>query len=789
MFTFKVREQIRKRLDSQETATPSHPSTRPWLEILEDRTVPSVSDSTSLSLVLVASPPAAPQVATIPSVLVSMMEQRVQLLATLEQDVSSLLNAESQAISQAVSAFGQRLDSIFGINPTPTTSSSTSSDNGSGRGNASGSGSGSSATTTTHNTQSQQINSSTQQSGSGSGSGSSTTTIHQLPTGAGGMKAHPLLSPGSGGGSGSLFNGSGSGTGSVGHGTGSGYVSVGGQVWLDNNGNGSLDNNELGYSGITVDLLHFAADGSIDGRWSTTTGSTGLYQFSVLVGPDPQPYAIQVMLASVPYRDFVATIPGLGPEPSQIGPQGMTEKFGLADGGWRVVYAGIRSMEVTTTQDDANGPIQNQITLRDAIQSGNKRTGKNVTFINPQNGQALSGTIQLAADLPHIESSYNIDGSGMDTLTVNGNDFQMFYLESNNLCTINGLSVQDGFSGVGGGVYSSGYLTLDSDNITNNKTDGSGGGVANSVGGTMVIKYCTISNNSCAGSGGGVVNYGLLTVYASQIYSNNANYSGGGLSIAPGGTAKVLDASSIYNNKAVDDGGGICNDGSSLIVTSASIRGNTATGAGGVGGRGGGIFSNIGSLTLTMGDEIIKNTAPRGGGIFIKSGNVKMTGGAISSNKAAAYDGAPGGGGGIFLSVWGSLTLTGVQVSLNKVSGGNGAGLYMAIGYEKVTVSGGTFQFNSSLSQGGGIYNDGGTLTLKGGAYFGPDNSADQGGGMYLAEHSETTFNGVTVSGNTASNGGPGVYWQTGATVNPNPPNPPALSDKDDPNGQPVQGP
>lgn len=105
-------------------------------------------------------------------------------------------------------------------------------------------------------------------------------------------------------------------------------------------------------------------------------------------------------------------------------------------------------------------------------------------------------------------------------------------------------------------------------------------------------------------------------------------------------------------------------------------------------------------------------------------------------------------------------------------------------------MSGGTLRFNSvqGAFNGGGIYNAAGTLTLNGGVYVGTENSAQQGGGMYLAADSRTNFNGVTVSGNVASNGGTGVYEQNGATVNPDPPKPPALNDPDD-SGNLVKGP
>lgn len=60
---------------------------------------------------------------------------------------------------------------------------------------------------------------------------------------------------------------------------------------------------------------------------------------------------------------------------------------------------------------------------------------------------------------------------------------------------------------------------------------------------------------------------------------------------------------------------------------------------------------------------------------------------------------------------------------------------------------------------------------------------------MYLKKGSTTNFNGCTVQGNRASQDGVGVYWQTDADVNPQPLKSSNLNDKDDPGGQPFQGP
>ena len=112
-----------------------------------------------------------------------------------------------------------------------------------------------------------------------------------------------------------------------------------------------------------------------------------------------------------------------------------------------------------------------------------------------------------------------------------------------------------------------------------------------------------------------------------------------------------------------------------------------------------------------------------------------------------------------------------------------------------MTLTGVAINGNLSASDGGGVFNSAGTLTLNN-INIGSNHATTYGGGMYLAQAgpSTTNFNRVTVSGNTVGSDvlpfdGPGVYWQGDAKVNPNPPTRPELIDEDDPGLGPVHGP
>ncbi len=580
------------------------------VEGLEDRTMPSASVPNPLAFEAVASPPPAPSIAAVATYLASTMDQWTQFITTVQQDVLAAWRMLGQEIAQEVSVIQQRWDRLVGINPNAPNPSLNStvpqpgSDSGTGRGNSSGSGSGSSASTT-HDSPNQPLNNSPQQSGSGSGSGSSSTTTHPIHPTQGGM-VHPLTS-GSGSGSGIA----GSGTGSEGNGTGSGYATVSGNVWLDNNGDGSLDNNELGYQGITVDL--FETDTT---PWSlvqsTTTDSSGNYSFTpMLVGPYAYPYLVHVEFTNA----LGATFPGF----NQINNKGNSAPFLLRAGGWRFIEAGLLSMTVTTTQDDPNAPIQNQITLRDAIQTGNNGGGpfglNNITFYDFQEKEPLSGTIALQKALDPIKRSYDISGPGSSTLTIQGgganNPFPIFTVNEGVNSTISGLTITGGYVKAqnGGGISNAGTLTLSGDNVNKNTAvatssgdgrpvGGLGGGIYNNSDGNLTLSGTDVIGNTAAG-GGGIANSGTLTT-----------------------TAGI--ASLIADNIAVE-GAGIANVGnlaSAKILNATTIKGNFATG------KGGGVFNSLGAATISgssrTSEEIYTNRAASGGGIYVNSGTLTL---------------------------------------------------------------------------------------------------------------------------------------------------------------------
>src|SRR5262249_20117491 len=144
----------------------------------------------------------------------------------------------------------------------------------------------------------------------------------------------------------------------------------------------------------------------------------------------------------------------------------------------------------------------------------------------------------------------------------------------------------------GGGIYNSGTLTVDASTIggkqgtcndstgRNSVLRGSGGGIYNAAGGTVIVRENTLimRNNALK--------------EAADIEAIDAD--GGGIYNA--GSAQIM-SSTISYNCAVRDGGGLANAGSSATLSNSTVTNNSAAGAS-FHSRGGGIY-NASQLGVT----------------------------------------------------------------------------------------------------------------------------------------------------------------------------------------------
>jgi hypothetical protein len=173
-----------------------------------------------------------------------------------------------------------------------------------------------------------------------------------------------------------------------------------------------------------------------------------------------------------------------------------------------------------------------------------------------------------------------------------------------------------------------------------------------------------------------------------------------------GGTVTVSDCT--INSSSAYYGAGIANLNGTLVVTDSTLSSNSVLS------EGGGIYEDQGTLTVS-GSTLTSNSAPDGGGISVLHGTALVSDSTLRANSANRA------GGGIIL--WeGTLTVGHCTFSGNL----------------------GT----DSFSEGAGIHNNEGTLTVSDSAFVA--NTAGAGGGITNAATAKVTR--CTFVSNTATN-------------------------------------
>lgn len=338
----------------------------------------------------------------------------------------------------------------------------------------------------------------------------------------------------------------------------------------------------------------------------------------------------------------------------------------------------------------------------------------------------------------------------------------------------------------------------------------------------VVLKNCVVAGCKSDSFGGGIYVEGPLSGAVAEVeltdcvvgasssscadgtstaYSNFAASGGGGIAIAENGKAVLTNTKVLYNATKDNAGGGIrCAFGGVLEITGGQINHNYA----GLGGGGIFIYSSTTQVTIdgcAVG-ELSADAAPTGitncgnysareggGGILMSSGVLSTTSGfsVIKNYSTAPTSGGSASGGGIATSPsstnTASLTLVNTKVSYNastsaggglyakeytkpfSVTGGefignsakNGGGLSLdTLSGDSPTLDGVLIQGNAATENGGGVQvTTGNYLTIKGSTLI-SGNSAKNGGG--LSAPGKVTFEGGTISGNTATTYGAGVY-------------------------------
>ncbi len=191
-----------------------------------------------------------------------------------------------------------------------------------------------------------------------------------------------------------------------------------------------------------------------------------------------------------------------------------------------------------------------------------------------------------------------------------------------------------------------GVVVIQGVTIANGATTGLGGGIYNN--GTLTLEDISVIGN-VANAGGGIYNFGTLHLRRAVVASNQTvdnpsgtNPEGGGIRSNYGDV--TIEESTISGNKVTSEsggsrsGGGISVTGNALSITNSTISGNTAR-------LGAGLDNVNGDVTLTN-VTIVGNSAERGGGILnfvcdTCSASLNVVNIIIADNSPEDCDGTP----------------------------------------------------------------------------------------------------------------------------------------------------
>ena len=284
--------------------------------------------------------------------------------------------------------------------------------------------------------------------------------------------------------------------------------------------------------------------------------------------------------------------------------------------------------------------------------------------------------------------------------------------------------------------------------ITGYSASGRGGGVYVSDGAGLSMNGGRIYDNCSGISGGGVWIYRTsnLSYENGAITGNKAALNGGGVYIQKDDSETITWGSgiAITENHADHNGGGlyihsVSDVGNELIFDGLTISQNTA----GVSGGGVQIQEPV-HFTMVSGEVSYNQAVTHGGGLYLNSTDKKpaqasLTGGTIQGNTLTDdvfnyYESETHLGGGMWISNYANVVLSGVQILDNETVGAGGG---IAMGnYCQVQIREGTLVHgNKSWYHGGGIYGIYTNVEMTGGEIS--DNratggSTPHGGGFFL---------------------------------------------------------
>ena len=259
----------------------------------------------------------------------------------------------------------------------------------------------------------------------------------------------------------------------------------------------------------------------------------------------------------------------------------------------------------------------------------------------------VTGTINLAGELPAINNNLTINGPGANLLTVRrntGGDYRIFTINSNRVVTINGLTITKG-------------------RVVSSPNFGGGGGLFVNGGATLNLTDSVVTDNEGYSFGGGILSFGALNITRCTISFNKAGNGGGFYILFT--TANITD--STVNNNTTDFQAGVGIQDSTVTLTNCTVSNNSATTGGSA------IVSRAtsGTAATTLINCTVANNSGPGAALWpIKFQNAVAAGLSVKNTIAASNSPANfTNGGGTLTSLGNNLDTDGTSLFVNGVNG------------------------------------------------------------------------------------------------------------------------
>jgi Right handed beta helix region len=383
------------------------------------------------------------------------------------------------------------------------------------------------------------------------------------------------------------------------------------------------------------------------------------------------------------------------------------------------------TITVINTNDTGPGSLRQALVMA--------KDGDRINFDASLNGHK----IKLTSGQLNVNKDITISGAAVNQLAVDGNaQSRVFYINPGKTVTINGLTVKNGASDDGAGIYNNqAVLTVSNCTISGNSADIDGGGIYNYAA-ALTVNNCSISGNS----GGGIYNLGTTLKVSNCTITGND-----GTGIYNFNAALTVSNCVIGGNSGSGISSGAHNGGAILTINNSTVNGNSG------GGISSGTFDGVATLTVSNCTISGNSANVYGGGILSGAGggngaaaSVTISNSTLSSNSAAV-------GGGIYNSGGrrspASLSIKNCTISGNSATG-NGSSIY---NYGEIGF-GGFVELGSTILNAGGsgenIFNEGGRI-----ASLGYNVSSDDASGFLTGLGDQ--INTDPLLGPLQANGGP----------------------------------